>query len=151
MKDTHEKFEGICNVPASNAWLWLVNVSHHRNYPEDISLRKRPKSVETSQSNPFILRDDFHIFYAGKQTELAVQKATSFRLDLKSQFIPQLWDKLFWHLKIKEENMSDMLVPDILNVNSCEYPSVNCEITEEDDVNWCTGFWNELMIEKPPR
>lgn len=43
--------------------------------------------------------------------------------------------------------MADRAVPDIFRVNSCECPMENCGLTEEDDINWCTGFWNEL----PPR
>lgn len=49
--------------------------------------------------------------------------------------------------------MADRAVPDIFRVNSCECPMENCglTVTEEDDINWCTGFWNELVRENPPR
>lgn len=47
--------------------------------------------------------------------------------------------------------MSDTTVPDVLNAKFCECRTENCEITEGNDINWCTGFWNELARENPPR
>ena len=47
-------------------------------------------------------------------------------------------------------SMSDRVVPDMKTASFCQCPMENCEIGP-DDIDWCTGFWNEMAGEITPR
>ena len=47
--------------------------------------------------------------------------------------------------------MSSLTVPDNWNCTSDNLSKIMTDGKDEDDVNWCTGFWNELVREDPPR